>query len=346
MTGKGKKVVCYGKQYSTRKQFAEDFGANYSQINYLLNNGFSPEVTVEILTENKFMAIKNLIMEGKSKKEILSIINSSDSCFKESTEEVIEDISTNEIEEVVEDISTNEIVEESEEIIVRNKKSVFYTVNSPSELLQILSDFKFDNINLIDFENMVDDTTLKGQITGENTINIFFYNACIYSNQFFKLINGIENTINIQILTYNVADQLVDSLILYYFGVLVTTYPDLTFNFISYDRVFFNFVDNIDMDNVKLGGRTLLKDKEERFKYCIFKFMKNSNILKNRKCVVKHDFYTIFNEFFNNNLNNSEIDHLIDRFQNWNVVEIVTRGEFEYYKFNMNEIKKFVETFQ
>lgn len=240
-----------------------------------------------------------------------------------------------------------------EDIVPKPKKKVErinntvtpYTVDSLNQIvafLKIIED-EFDTINLIDFENVAEYKELIMEKSNERTINIFFYNACIYSNDFFKINKYIESKSILQVLTYDVAEQLVDHMITFYLGGLLYNYSDKEFNIISRDTGFCQFVKSLDSENVTVHGVKYSYDAEERYKFSLCKYILNNKILQNRPIITKAEFGTVFSQFYKGKtLTDKCINDIINSALDFGIICLVSKGGFVYYKFEMDKIKEIV----
>lgn len=340
-------VTCYGKHYKSYAEFGRDFGLNSYQIIDLRKKckSISPEQAIESIVGNtnkkKSSAKeepKQMVISGSLKGTVANKI------FKDREEpkqEVIQEV----IEEEIEEHHNDTTIMASPE---------YYTAKSPIELLELIENFNPLKINIIDFENVVGKIDIK-EINKEDTVNIFVYNATIYSNNFFKTILGIKVP-NIQILTHTVGDQLVDHLITYYLGVLHTKYPEKEYSIISRDTGFSAFINM--MNNTKSIGIKELTPKEavfkekneptpdEKFKYCLFDYISRHSVFNIRTTISRKEFKPVFEPFYakkNKVLDNKEIDHLIDKLIGYGVVEFAPRNNIHYYRFDMFKISEYIK---
>lgn len=302
-----KSLSCYGKEYNSRKEFVRDFGIEnkYNKVISLLNQGLSPETVIEEILDS---------IEIKQKKQECK----------------------NQISETVQ---ISEPVSETDRNV-----PIYFTVYSIEQLTNELKNIKAQNINLIDFENLVHNfDILRPELVKDNTVNIFFYNACIYSNDFFKIAK-CTNNINLQVLTYECANQLVDHLITFYLGSLVSAFPDKNYNIISKDTGFYHFVNNLNISKIKIIGLdNYIKNPEDRYRYSLSKYIVSNHILEKRNIIKREEFKDVFAGFFKKEIiNNVKIDDLIKNLIKFNIVEKVENG-FNWYKFNLQTAKDFIE---
>lgn len=238
-------------------------------------------------------------------------------------------------------ISNNEI----EDYTFDNFSPITYTINNPNQVIsEIQKNNKIKYINLIDFENLVENEELILSYTRKkDSLNIFFYNACIYSNEFFKLIKNSDN-INLQVLTYSVKNQLVDHLITYYLGAITTKYPNLSCNILSRDHEFYEFIESLNNSKVKGIGLNYISDKNERFKYSLCKYIANIKLLSHRNCIKNNEFEKLFKGFVKK-ANKREIDRLINQLIEFKFMTKSVKGNLIIYKFDMGYINKIVEEY-
>lgn len=262
------------------------------------------------------------------------------------------------IEEVKNDMDslTNYSIPEEKEIIKENEEhnnlnEPSYTIRcmpkyiqaeSIDQLIGALKNFDSDVVNLIDFENMKDANLNK--YIKEEDINIFFYNATIHSNKFYKFTKNFKNT-TIQVLIYDCIDQLVDNLIIYYLGRLQSKYPNKKYNIISKDTGFYRFIDYLNPANTKCIGMEFLHNKEDRFKYSLCKFISTTK-LSHRNMVSLIEIPEIFQSFYDKPMTQEIIDDLFKSLNKFELIECKTKGQFEWVKFDMDKINKFLDEYQ
>lgn len=342
-----KPITCYERVYDSVAAFGRDFGLNESQINLLRHKLklMTPEKAIESMVEtdsNKKSSkeeAKQMVISGDLKGTVVNKI------FKDREEPK---------QEVIQEVVEEEEIEEYHNDTAIMASPEYYTAKSPAELLELIENFNPSKINIIDFENVVGKIDVK-EINKEDTVNIFVYNATIYSNNFFKTILEIKVP-NIQILTHTVGDQLVDHLITYYLGVLHTKYPEKEYSIISRDTGFSAFINM--MNNTKSIGLKEIRPKEvvfkekneptpdEKFKYCLFDYISRNSVLNVRSTIPRKEFKPVFEPFYakkNKVLDNKEIDHLIDKLIGYGVVEFAPRNNIHYYRFDMFKISEYIK---
>lgn len=254
-----------------------------------------------------------------------------------------------EVENIDIDVETNKEAVEvlPKEIKVkpsRKRRPIRYNTESTQDLINLLRDILTESkhINLIDFENAVDKINLDEYINDENAINVFFYNSCIYGNIFSKTIKN-SPSMNIEVITYEAEKQLIDHILVYYLGALHITFPDVQYQIISKDSGFYPFVNFLYADNIKARGLNFHDDKDDRYKYCLFKYIINDNILKHRRCIVRREFFTIFEKFFKGKVDDKKVNDLINKLsEDYEVLNVVHKKGLNYYEFDMETINNFV----
>ena len=227
-------------------------------------------------------------------------------------------------------------------------RPVYIDITSPRQLIDELEkEHNIKVINLIDFENVGwDKDLLYKYINNENTLNIFFYNALHHSNEFFNVIKGSTN-INLQVQTFESANQLADHLITYYLGAVRANFPDMKFNIISRDTGFYGFISSLCTDKVKGVGINYIDDKELRFKYCLCKYIIDNNLFISRNCIAVRELEKFFSKFYNRTkMNQTDIENLYNTIIKFDIGEEVMRGTFKWIKFKMENVKEFVDKYR
>lgn len=244
--------------------------------------------------------------------------------------------------ELMEDYSEYDYTVDSESSNLN--RPIYFSVNDPKELIEEISKMNISTINLIDFENMNSSKVLSKEIINkDNTLNIFFYNACIYSNNFFKVIKHCTN-INIQVHVYEHCSQLVDHLIVYYLGALYSNFSDKKFNIISKDIGFYGFINSLYNSNINGIGINYIEDKELRFKYSLCKYIATNKIFEHRNLISMTEFPKIFESFYNRKISNEKTLKLINTLVHFEIAETTKRGGFIWVKFDMDAIKDFLRS--
>lgn len=323
-----KKVEYDGISYDSRKQFAKENNVSYNRLMYLINKknmSFDEAAT-------------NLLLEKMEEEEQL------DSIIKKPTESAIET-------KLAKDMVSNNIITDKDINKIKPStwtRPVYIDITSPKQLIDELEkEHNIKVINLIDFENVGrDKKLLKEYINNEGTLNIFFYNALHHSNEFFNIIKGSTN-INLQVQTFECANQLVDHLITYYLGAIRANFPDMRFNIISKDTGFYGFISSLCTDKVKGVGINYIEDKELRFKYCLCKYIIDNNLFVSRNCIAYREIENFFSDFNNRDkMTQADVENLFESIIKFDIGEEFMKGTFRWIKFRMENIKEFVERYR
>lgn len=339
-----KPITCYEKEYPSRRALCADFGIEdrYNQFCTLMKLKVSPEQAIELAVDGNHNKAILLLKKGY---EINAVFNHFQNGIKIEEPVVAEEDGKNiKISEEPE-IEDEDIIEpeqeqvEDEDIDSSYNSPVFFNVQSPSQIIEELKHMNVDTINLIDFENVsAKSEDIRPIIIKENTVNVFFYNACNFSNHFFKEIRNIRN-INLQVLTYKAAPQLIDHMIVFYLGALHNVLPNKTYNIITRDTGYCHFVESMNKNNINVVGVKRFKNADDRFKYSLLKYLMNNNRLNNRNCIVKFEFAEILDGFYKNKPDEVEVSRIIEKLCSYGVLSINKHG---HYKFDMEAIKSFV----
>lgn len=312
-----------GKQYRNRKEFCRLMHIDYSRLNSLINyRGLSLEEAAQILITERNKIIKAVTKPNTNKTDI----------------EKVEPPKQN-IEEPKPIVGKKEEVKSYKPI----PTPIYFTVMNPAEIVKIVGDFQdhIKTINLIDFENVNNNhDLLDPNINESNALNIYFYNATIYSNDFYNKIKKSSN-INVQVHIFECGKELVDHLITYYLGAIRINFPDLEYRIISKDLGFYPFINSLGSDKVKGVGRKYLEDPELRFKYSLCKYIVENDIFKNRKIVATHELDKFFGKFYNNEMSEDDIKALSDTLVKLKLATVADKGIYKWATFNLDEIKNF-----
>lgn len=216
-------------------------------------------------------------------------------------------------------------------------------IYSPDELFaydQIFSRIK--RINLIDYENVSDNRLLiENHISDPDTINIFFFNACIYSNNYYNLARNIKGY-NFQIMTMEASDQLIDRLLLFYLGVIASRYPDKYYKIFSRDNGFNPVVNNIRYSNINMAN--LNKQTKHGYKYNLAKYILNHGDITQSKYYYRSDFRRLFVEFYQGKKFNSHtVNNLITELLRFDFIDSMNISGSTQYRFNIKHIKKYLK---
>ena len=217
-------------------------------------------------------------------------------------------------------------------------------VHSIDELIENIKLFpNIKRINLIDYENICDNKLLIQNhiIDDDNVINIFFFNACIYSNNYYSLIKD-SKSINLQIISLEVANQLIDHLLIFYLGALVARYPGKKYKIYSRDSGYYPFITNLNYSNVKICSLT--KPIKRGYKYSLGKYILNNPDITESKYFTKTDFIGLFKEFYpNRTFNSRTISSIIGELTKFEFISNVKMDSKKYYRFCLKKISEYVE---
>lgn len=244
-------------------------------------------------------------------------------------------------------MSDGELIE-VEEFVCDSYGPTHIVVNNPKVIVDELRHMNIDHINLIDFENMIEYTeVINGYINKKNTLNIFFYHASIYSNNFFTVVRGCDN-INLQVLIYKAKNELVDHLITYYLGALSTAYPEKRYNILSKDHVYYPFIESLGNPNIRGIGLNYISTKKDRYKYALCKYIINNKTLSHRNCIKDSEFEFLFKGFLQHNgdVTGDKVDNLYNFLIENELMEYIKKGSFVLYKFKMDSVNEFINKFK
>lgn len=335
----GRKIMFDGKEYSSYSQIAYAAGVKYNRLMNKIHQGLSPDdavLEIEIYDEEKAAKVK-------SKKEKQIDISSIDKELK------VEDLNE---EVLVKEIENQQTLNtfENEPILkgglnntnTVNTKLMNFGVTTPAQLVTLMETVEVSTVNLIDFENVSKDKNLLHKyISDTHALNVFFYNATLYSNQFFSIIRE-SASLNVPVITYEVANQLVDHLITYYLGALCLMFPNKNYTIVSKDTGFYEFAHII--DNITCVGINYIEDKEQRYKYSLCKYILNNKLkLGKRDLFTFNELLNLFNDFYDGNMQLKDVDDLVNSLVKFEIAEEVKKGSFDWIRLNLVKINKFVE---
>lgn len=256
-------------------------------------------------------------------------------------------------QEIIVKEEEDKVKEKNEEVkieIITKPKVKNININSINELIDAINNIdNINTINLIDFENISHSNNLiENYLQDENTVNIFFYNATLYSNDYYRTIkNSISN--NFQITTLEIGDQLCDHIITFYLGSLISTFPRYKYNIVSKDSGFMKFIRILRLENIGIigYGSTYIENKEKRYEYSLCTFIKNNNYIDGkyinasnlRNCL--YSFFKQKNKYMTADKYNYTVNKLIE-------LQVLSRYKAscthdEYFKFNKNAAKKHLD---
>lgn len=315
------KVIYNNKSYKL-SEFAEEFGINISTIKSALISGVG-------ITE--FMNKMN--QKSKPNKTLGDLINDINTI--PGKENYVESNAKHKEE------YTCKIVNP---IILRNTNELVSMVKTYTEQLNT-------EINLIDYENITGDIALIKKLVKEpNSINIFYFNACEYSNIFFKTVNNLTSYNNIYYMTTMEAEsQLVDHLMLYYAGVLSEVCKDYLFdvhiNLVSKDTHFYKVQKYISDITINAKGMNYIDNKDDKFILSISKYIINNKYINNRTAIKANEFDSMFGNFFkmkNKKITKENMNNLVNKLVDLEFLEYnpETNNYSEYYTFNLTNVKQ------
>lgn len=212
-------------------------------------------------------------------------------------------IKSNIVKDTVTSFEDDDIIEEDVEDSIKEESSddIECFVEGLDTIISNVSKYNNKNkINLIDFENVNNVTVLKEYLEENNTINIFFYNALLYSNKYYKLIKGSKST-NIPIMIFESSSQLVDQLIIFTLGNLTVKFPKKEYMIVSLDKGYDTIIDNISsLYNIK-KYKNINKDEQEnknKFLYAVCKYILNNKNITQYDRYNLNDLRKIFVNFY------------------------------------------------
>lgn len=216
-------------------------------------------------------------------------------------------------------------------------------INNAHELIEAIELYPdIKTINLIDYENISDNKLLiNNHINDKNIINIFFYNACIYSNNYYNLTKD-SKSINFQILSKEAADQLIDHMLIFYLSVINYKFPDKKIKIFSNDSGFYPFIKSLKSNNIKIAE--LRKSIKRGYKYSLAEYILNHAEITESKYFYKSDFKKLFIDFYkdkNKRLNKNSINNLISELHRFNFIDSIELSEIKQYRFCIKEILKY-----
>lgn len=329
-TGRAKPITFNGKEYESRSELARTLGIDPNKLNNKLRSNITVEEAVADLLQEKEM----VSIGEKPMNEIIDILKGKENV-------VISE------KEVIMTKPEKKVEPKEERFIFKpipKKLPKYIQVRSVNELIEILNDIDIDKVNLIDYENIEKDRRLEKFASNEDEVNIFFYNAEVHSNNFFAFAKSINTNI-IQVLTYDSANDLVDRMIIFYLSGLLLAYPDKEYSIISKDLSFYRFIENLGYDNIKCIGINYITDGDTRYKYCLCKYIADTRE-NHRNMIATHEVDKFFKDFAGHKLNQHDVDNLLKAFDKYELVEHVKKGAFDWIKFDMPKIHKFVEEYR
>lgn len=328
-----KEIKLLGKTYANLKEICEEYDVKYKSVHHAYKNGYLEKFIKK--NSSKYNDKENNQKTTTIKKdEFVDEIEDDDFDFDLFMKNLsnIQSSVTNDIELNTEDYKQDKI----------NNRSLVLSGDIYYLLTQI-NKYKPKVINLIDFENVANSQNLLEEYTNDSSIfNIFFYNACIYSNNFYKTIK-YSKSVNFQILTYTTSNQLVDKLLIYYLGILESNVKGIKFNIVSRDYGFSTFLECIDSTNITVSELEIENNKELKFVKTLCTYLSKNKYVKGRRYYTKSDLKSIIEPWFlqkNDELSDPELDHLIHLLCIYDCIKIVQKAHYTNHLFNMQEIDK------
>lgn len=378
-----KKSITYkGVVYKSQRELAKAENINYVTINKLLKQGMTPDEaiskiknsvmykeiheTIDGVTYTSYAQIADTFgirhgifaMELSNGWNLQEIINGRKIKAIDKVTKKEDDTSISKIEKGVK--SNSEIISKEESTIepceVKNNNNFnelnIQIVTSIPMLLNTINERRPKTINLIDYENLVGKCRedLISSLNDNNCINIFFFNSLIYSLKFYRTIKN-STSMNLELLTFVVANQLVDDMIKFYLGILVSHFPDINFIITSTDRGYINLVTNLNMPNIIMIGHDVnvsdYSTPDAKYKYALANFIYNNKDIDDGSCLYESNIYELFKDFLDhpsdNNSNFMKVSNLINKLCIYKFA-IPVCGEnindVSYYTLNMKEVKK------
>lgn len=298
MGRKPKKVILKDREFDSIKDFLEACNASSWSWSNASRKGMS---------EQEFFDIHTTKEKKEEKKEEKPVVAKENNISKTTTEKP-----------VVESIIPNKFLADSNNIINKIKM-----IDSCM-------------INLIDFENVVGSDILDPYLKNPRCINIFFYNALLYSNDYYKAVKDSKSN-NFQIITMEKGDQLVDHLISFYLGIFITNMPSKNYNIISRDSGYLNFVHFIGMENIRTIGTGYIPSSKKKFDYSVCNFFANNKELREGIAFSETDLTKQIDSFYNQRDKRPTVQNyrdVIDLLVNYSVLN---REGSKLYSINKNE---------
>lgn len=362
-------MITYKDKEYTTKEFSGEFGINVNYINKGIHDNKSIDTILavprransKIIYNNKsyklsefaeefdinISTIKSALISGVGITEFMDKMNQ-----KSKPNKTLSDL--------INDINTIPGKENYAESNVQHKEKYTYKIFNPIMLrntIKLVSMVKAyveqlnTEINLIDYENITDDIALIKKLVKEpNSINIFYFNACEYSNIFFKTVNNLTSYNNIYYMTTMEAEsQLVDHLMLYYAGVLSEVCKDYLFdvhiNLVSKDTHFYKVQKYISDITINAKGMNYIDNKDDKFILSISKYIINNKYINNRTAIKSNEFDSIFGNFFkmkNKKITKENMNNLVNKLVDLEFLEYnpETNNYSEYYTFNLTNVKQ------
>ena len=211
------------------------------------------------------------------------------------------------------------------------------------ELINTISLFPdINTINLIDYENIGNNKMLtENHLNDKNTINIFFFNACIYSNNYYSFIKS-SKSINIQVISLEAADQLIDHLLIFHLGALISIFPDKEYRIYSNDSGYRAFISNLNYSNIEMISLT--KYAKRGYKYSLGKYILNNQNITESKYFTKNEMKQVLSDFYTKKkLNSHVMDIIINELSRFEFIQMVKIDNKSYFRFCIKDIAKYIK---
>lgn len=321
------KFVCDDKEYARLSDIARIYNVNYKTL---------------------WTRVNKQLKENPNNNDITSLIKADN-----------RQISTDELLNILETDIAGEVVKNTEYLTTINdtnksdneENNISSNINILSggidELLNCIDKYEVKDINLIDFENV--NTTNLDNFLKEGVFNVFFYNACIYSNKFYACIKN-SKSINFQILSFESAPQLIDKVLIFYLGIL--TNKELKINIISRDHGYNSCLRVLNLSNVHIISPEKKQDKGDNDKvrsfvraFCIY-IINNNKYVRSGKYYKRKELKEIVREWYerkNEHLTEIKLDDIINKFIKYDILIEVSTKYHTNYSFILTKMKLLAE---
>lgn len=161
------------------------------------------------------------------------------------------------------------------EPVIEKKKSIIGSTKIISSVMRLTEEIKASKSNkvfLIDYENVVGYKETLFDLNKEGQTNVFFFNATLYSNDYYKLLRHLTDSNNYQVMTFEVSSQLVDHMITFYLGNLLAQFPEKEYVIVSRDKGYNSLIESLNCSNITIQGNDL-PDKVDKYKLSLAKYI-------------------------------------------------------------------------
>lgn len=230
--------------------------------------------------------------------------------------------------------------------IVKKSSNCIYNNKIIHDIDELITEIKklsnINKINLIDYENVCDNKLLiDNHLAEAGQINIFFFNACICSNNYYGLLKKNES-INLQIVSLEAANQLVDHMLVFYLGALIGHFPTNNYTIFSKDSGYRAFISNLNYPNIKIAN--IDKPIKKQYKYSLAKYILENPDIVESKYFTKNEFRSLFTKFYNGKkFNSRSLGSLINELIKFEFIDMRDLGKDKYYRFCFKRISEYVE---